>query len=57
LGSSIGQLKNGPFFNGIRKLMLHTTIGHEMQWKKSHPSVLSHAWIGQLMTKALTWQI
>ncbi len=32
LGSSIGQLKNIPLLNGIRKLMLHNTMEHEMQW-------------------------
>jgi hypothetical protein len=37
LGSSIGQLQNGPLLNGIRKMMLHNTMGHELQWTKSHP--------------------
>ena len=37
LGSSIGQLQYGPLLQGIRKLMLHTTTGHELQWTKSHP--------------------
>jgi hypothetical protein len=37
LGSSIGQLQNDPLLNGIRHIMLHNTMGHEMQWTKSHP--------------------
>ena len=31
LGSSIGQLQNGPLLSGIRQMMLHNSLAHEMQ--------------------------
>jgi hypothetical protein len=37
LGSSIGQLQNGPLLEGIRHLLLRNTREHAMQWTMSHP--------------------